>query len=87
MNGHHSLLLLCFLVALCVNYAAHRVKGIKRDGYGITLVGLISGFASFVITLMILTKYSIHWVALGVGVSCFYSYLMADAKAFENFRR
>ena len=87
MSEHYSLLLLCFVVALCVNYVAHRVKGIKRDGYGVTALGLMSGFASFIITLMILTNYSIHWVALGVGVSCLYSYFMADAKAFENFRR
>jgi hypothetical protein len=85
MSEHTSLLLLCFMVALCVNYVAHRVKGITRNGYGIAAVGLISGFASFLISLMILTQYSIHWVALGVGVTSFYSYFMANAKVFENF--
>ena len=87
MSEHSSLLLLCSIVALCVNYVVHRVKGITRHGYIIAALGLISGFASFVITLMIMTKYSINWVALGVGVSSIYSYLMADAKAFAKFRR
>jgi len=87
MTEHYSLLLLCFAVALGANHVAHRVKGIERKGYGTVVVGLISGFASFLLSLMIATKYSAHWVVLGAGVSAFYSYCMANAKAYEDIGR
>ena len=54
---------------------------------GVTALGLMSGFASFIITLMILTKCPIHWVALSAGVSRLYPCFMVDAKAFKIFRR
>ena len=87
MTEHFSLLLLCFSVALGVNYIAHRAKGVQRKAYGMTVIGLLSGFASFVLSLLIATQYSVHWAALGGGVSVFYSYFMANAKIFESFRK
>ena len=83
MNNHIHLLVLCFILAIVVNYISHKKKDIKRDKYAVLAVGCISGFASFIISLILLSIYSAHWLLIGVLVSTVYAYIMADAKAYK----
>jgi hypothetical protein len=47
---------------------------------------LMSGFASFIVTLMLLSAFPMHWALPGSVVSIVYSYIMADAKGFGNIQ-
>ena len=83
MNSYIQLLIICFLVALGVNYFVHKKKEIKRGKYGVLVIGLISGFVGFILSLMLLSKLSVHWIILGSLVSGSYAYIMANAKGFN----
>lgn len=87
MTEHYYLFFLCLAVASCVNFVTHRSRGIKRGTYGVIVIGLISGFASFMMTLILSMPIPLHWALLGAGISAFYSWFMADAKTFEKIGR
>ena len=82
MNNHIQLIILCLIIAIVVNYITHKAKSIKREKYSILVMGFISGFVSFVISLMLLTSYPENWILIGTLVSIIYSYFMANAKGF-----
>ena len=83
MNNYTQLLIICFIIAIIVNYVTHEKKGIKRKKYAVLTVGVISGFASFIISLMLLSSYSVNWLLMGGMVSAVFSYMMADVKGFR----
>ncbi len=86
MTEHVQLLILCFMVALIVNHVAHRRKGIERGRYAVIAVGAVSGFAGFLISLMLLDVIPMHWIVIGALVSGGYAYFMADAKGFNGIK-
>jgi hypothetical protein len=86
MNEYIQLLLLCATLALVVNLFAHKKKEVTRGKYAVIAVGLMSGFASFIVTLMLLSAFPMHWALPGSVVSIVYSYIMADAKGFGNIQ-
>ena len=83
MNNHIQLLILCFILAIVVNYITHKAKSITREKYSVLVLGVISGFTSFVISLMLLSSYPENWILIGSMVSIIYSYAMANAKGFN----
>jgi len=83
MNNHIQLLILCFTIAIVVNYITHKKKEIKREKYAVLVIGCISGFASFIISLMLLSVYTANSLLLGGMVSITFSYIMADAKGYK----
>ena len=83
MINYTQLLILCFIIAIIVNYVTHEKKGIKRKKHAVLIVGIISGFASFIISLMLLSSYTVNWLLMGGMVSAIFSYMMADAKGFK----
>jgi len=83
MNNHIQLIILCFFLAIVINYITHKAKSIKREKHSILVLGVISGFVSFVISLMLLTSYPENWILIGSLVSIIYSYFMANAKGFN----
>ena len=83
MNSHIQLLILCFILAIAVNYITHKAKSITREKYSVLVLGVISGFTSFVISLMLLTSYPENWILIGSLISIIYSYVMANAKGFS----
>jgi hypothetical protein len=86
MNEYILILVLCFTLALVVNQVAHKKKEVARGKYAVIVVGLISGFASFIITLLLLSTVPLHWAVLGSMVTICYTYIMADAKGFQNIK-
>ncbi|HCA26486.1 MAG TPA: hypothetical protein DEP05_02395 [Betaproteobacteria bacterium] len=86
MHAHLQLLILCVFLALVTNQMAHRRKGIKRRRYAAVTIGLLSGFASFLIALLLQNVIPIHWAILGAVISVGYAYLMADAKGFGRIK-
>jgi len=83
MNNYIKLLILYFIIAVLINYITHKAKGISREKHSILIVGVISGFTSFAISLMLLTSYPENWMLIGSLVSIIYSYIMANAKGFN----
>lgn len=83
MNNHIQLLILCFILATVVNYITHKAKNITRGKHSVLVLGGISGFTSFVISLMLLSLYPESWMLIGSLVSIIYSYAMASAKGFN----
>ncbi len=80
------LLILCFLLAQVGNYLAHKKKNIKRSQLGVIAIGLLSGLASSLLVLLLITFVPLYMFVIGIVVSLTYSYFMADAKAFQGLR-
>ena len=80
------LLILCFLLAQVGNYLAHKKKNIKRPQLGVIAIGLLSGLASSLLVLLLITFVPLYMFVIGIVVSLTYSYFMADAKAFQGLR-
>ena len=83
MNNYIQLMILCFFLAIVVNYITHKAKSINRKKYAVLVLGVISGFVSFVISLILLTAYPENWILIGSLVSIIYSFTMANAKGFN----
>ena len=86
MTEYIQLFILCFVVALVVNHIAHIRKGVKRGKYAVIAIGAFSGFAGFLISLMLLNVIPIHWIVIGAFVSGGYAYSMANAKGFDSIK-
>jgi len=86
MNEYVQLLILCFFLALVTNQIAHRRKEIKRGKCAAIAIGLLSGFTSFLIALLLQNVIPIHWIISGAVISVGYAYIMADAKGFEKIK-
>ena len=65
MNYHIQLLILCFILAIAVTYITHKAKNISRKNNSVLVLGVISGFTSFVISLMLLSSYPESWMLIG----------------------
>jgi len=82
-------LLSCFASSLIGNELAHRKKGIERNRYGKIALGILTGFMSFLLALLLQQVANLEGFAMygtAVALSLMYSYFMADAKAFEGVR-
>ncbi len=80
------LLILCFLLAQVGNYPAHKKKNIRRSQLSVIAIGLLSGLASSLLVLLLITFVPLYMFVIGIVVSLTYSYFMADAKAFQGLR-
>lgn len=79
-------LVLCLIFGLLGNYLGHRFKKIPRGRNLMLAIGILWGFAAFLIFL-ILRSYigGTYWHLPEVSISFLYSYFMSNARYFEDY--
>ena len=78
--------LIAFLSGIAGNEYSHRSKAIKRSVYAKIALGLLAGFASGLITLILLSQFQGYSIPLALIIGLAYGFFMAKSKAFENVR-
>jgi hypothetical protein len=82
-------LIFCVIFSLIGSELGHRHKKIDRNGYGKFAIGLVTGFAGFLLVLMLRRFVELDGLAMYSAAAVFcalYSYLMSNAKVFSDLR-
>lgn len=86
MNDIVPLIFSAFIAGFFGNEIGYRVRKSTRSKYGKLAIGLLSGFVSVILILLIQARIQSYSLFMAVVIGIFYGFLMANGRAFKNIK-